>query len=414
MSESNLTKMKKLRDSIINKSFREGGSDGEEVIDIISDYPWSADTIGKGSNTISFTDNLANDNVNGQTNNTETIGSVNAQLPFCYVVERRSAVNAAIANIFNMLNATNDIMSTATEGVASMGAAGEKIAECLTSAQDSAKNAISQVLDGFNFAELMAKNNLNGEVLNPYRYLYITNPTNKKYVFPLFTDGSTFKPIKNDWSNSNTSLPGWIGQAMDTAQNAIMGVGAGLNFVRNVISVANGAGDDIGTAVDEKAKSYVYPTNGDTVKVSFTLYNTTRPDAWKNNFRFLYLFVFRNLPFRLDTLSFSPPYLYDVIVPGICRYPVCAVSDLSIKPHGLTRLMTLDNFIKGSGTITTAIPEAWEVDISFSSLIGQSGNLMLSSLVGSIGITTALNLNTATTPPAPASTPAPPAAETPA
>jgi hypothetical protein len=201
---------------------------------------------------------------------------------------------------------------------------------------------------------------------------------------------------------------------MDTAQNAIMGVGAGLNFVRNVISVANGAGDDIGTAVDEKAKSYVYPTNGDTVKVSFTLYNTTRPDAWKNNFRFLYLFVFRNLPFRLDTLSFSPPYLYDVIVPGICRYPVCAVSDLSIKPHGLTRLMTLDNFIKGSGTITTAIPEAWEVDISFSSLIGQSGNLMLSSLVGSIGITTALNLNTATTPPAPASTPAPPAAETPA
>lgn len=377
MAESNLTKMRNFRKSITDVSYREGAS-SQEVVDIISDYAWTADTIGKGSDI-------------AMNNGTESSSlSTNSYIPFCYVVERRSAVNAALANVFNMLNAADDIISSTGEAA---GALSNNVSNCLTSMYDNAKNAINKAMGNGDwmskFRSLLKNNNLNSDLLSPYRYMYITAPTNKKYVFPLYTTGNTFAPIKNTWSSAAANLPGFLGQAMTAAQDFLTGVGAGFNFVRNVINLGKDGGSDIGTVVDEKPKQYTYPTDGDTIKVSFTLYNTTKQDAWKENFRFLYLFVFRNLPFRLDTLAYEPPFLYDVIIPGISRYPVCSISALNITPQGTTRMMKLKNFLpQGGENIIVAVPEAWNVTIDFTSLLGQTGNLMLSALSGAINVTT--------------------------
>ena len=377
MAESNLTKMRNFRKTITDVLYRDGAG-SPEVVDIISDYAWTADTIGKGSGTI------INDDKNGSTT------GVNSFVPFCYVIERRSAVNAALANIFNMLNAADDIISSAGEAASTMST---NVGSCLTSLHDSAKTQINNLLGkgdwSSKFRSLLKNNNLNSDLLSPYRYMYITAATNKKYVFPLYTTGSTFAPIKNNWSSTAANLPGFLGQAMTAAQDFLTGVGAGFNFVRNVVNLGKDGGSDIGTVVDEKPKQYAYPTDGDTIKVSFTLYNTTKQDAWKENFRFLYLFVFRNLPFRLDTLAYEPPFLYDVVVPGISRYPVCSISALNITPQGTTRMMKLKNFLpQGGDSIMVAVPEAWSVTIDFTSLLGQTGNLMLSALTGAFNITT--------------------------
>jgi hypothetical protein len=380
MADSNLTKLRNFRKTVTDVSFREGAS-GQEVVDIISDYAWTADTIGKGVG------------ASVDTGDGSSSGTVNSFVPFCYVVERRSAVNAALANVFNMLNATDDIISSVGEAA---GAVTGGISDCLTSLYDSAKSGIAKFIgstDGWfqKFQSLLQNNNLNSDLLNPYRYMYITAPTNKKYVFPLYTTGNTFAPIKNSWSTAASDLPGIAGQWMNIAQDSLIGVAAGFNFARNLINLGKDGGSDIGTVVDEKPKQYTYPSDGDTIKVSFTLYNTTKQDAWKENFRFLYLFVFRNLPFRLDALAYEPPFLYDVIIPGISRYPVCTISALNITPQGTTRMMKLKNFLPTGGeSILVAVPEAWNVTIDFTSLLGQTGNLMLSALSGAINISTSV------------------------
>ena len=378
MAESNLTKMRNFRKTITDVPFKEGAG-AQEVVDIITDYAWTADTIGGGESI--------------QIDKESSKVGANSFIPFCYVVERRSAVNAALANVFNMLNAADDIVSSSGEAVS---AVSETVGNCLMSMYDNVKSGLSKLMGNSNwvanFQSLLKNNNLNSDILSPYRYMYITAPTNKKYVFPLYTTGNTFAPIKNSWSSSANSLPSILGQAVNTAQNFITGLGAGFNFARNVMNLGKDGGSDIGTVVDEKPKQYAYPTDGDTVRVSFTLYNTTKQDAWKENFRFLYLFVFRNLPFRLDTLAYEPPFLYDVIVPGISRYPVCSISALNIIPQGTTRMMRLKNFLpQGGDSILVAVPEAWNVTIDFTSLLGQTGNLMLSALSGAINITTSIN-----------------------
>lgn len=387
MAESNLTKLRNHRNSVTSTPYRAGASESE-VVDIISDYPWTADGI--------------NNNTKTSLENSGGSFSVNSLVPFCFVVERRSAVNAALANVFNMLNAADDIVSSAGEAISGVN---QKVGDCMMSMYDSAKKAIAEFMGSATgwtakFKELMTNNNLNTDLLNPYRYMYITATTNKKYVFPLYTTGNTFAPIKNNWSSAAPSLPGILGQAVDTAQNFLTGVGAGFNFMRNVINLGKDGGSDIGTVVDEKPKQYTYPVDGDTIKVSFTLYNTTKQDAWKNNFRFLYLFTFRNLPFRLDALAYEPPFLYDVIIPGVSRYPVCTISSLSIQPQGMTRMMKLANFIPAvsSSDILVAVPEAWTVTIDFTSLLGQTGNLMLSALSGSFNISTSTDTAPAANP----------------
>lgn len=385
MADSNLTKMREFRKSITDTKFR-ANAGAPEVVDIISDYAWTADKIGKGTSpSIMVGDNSSS------SGGTSSSNAVNSLIPFCYVIERRSAVNAALANVFNMLNAADDIVSSGTEAISSVN---QTLGNCLASSYDNAKEFIGKLMGKSNwianFQNLLKNNNLNTDLLSPYRYMYITAPTNKKYVFPLYTIGNTFAPIKNAWTTAAAELPAMAGgQFLSGAQDLLTGIGAGFNFFRNVINLGKDGGSDIGTVVDEKPKQYTYPTDGDTIKVSFTLYNTTKQDAWKENYRFLYLFTFRNLPFRLDTLAYEPPFLYDVIVPGVSRYPVCSISALNITPQGTTRMMRMPNFLpQGGDSMMVAVPEAWTVAIDFSSLLGQTGNLMLSAMSGAINVTT--------------------------
>lgn len=132
------------------------------------------------------------------------------------------------------------------------------------------------------------------------------------------------------------------------------------------------------------AKFYQYPTDGEKLTINFTLFNTVKKGEWRKNYAFLFLFALRNKLLKLDSLSFVPPYLYDIIIPGFKRLPLAFVNNYSVKSRGIIRELKFDNkditgFL-GKTDLYIPVPEAWEVSIEFESLLPQSANLMLSSI----------------------------------
>lgn len=381
---------------VLGISFTSGGDGG--TIDIVSKYPWIADeTVSSGSS------DTSSDGTSFQKRN---------NVPFCYAIERVSAVNASIANIANMVNTLGDQLSKGADTAKSTSTTlfGEKVGNAVGEVGSTVVNGVKDIFDQlkskFKFDELLKGNNMNSQMFGPYQYLYITKATGKKFVFPLATNDSSFSTVKNKWG-AMKKLPGFLGDLVGSGIEKLKTFSASLNILNNLDSFVSGKGDSDMGNVDETPKTYTYPTDGDALNVAFTLYNTTRLNAWKDNYRFLLLFVLRNLPMRIDAFTFTPPVLYDIIQPGVKRLPVCCAENIKIVPKGMVRTLTCENFIKGSGTITVNVPEAWEVNITFKSLIGTSANMILSELTGS------LNVSTSKTDAAPATPPADSTAETP-
>ena len=235
-------------------------------------------------------------------------------------------------------------------------------------------------------SELLKKNNLNSDILSPYKYLYITKETGKRYVFPLFNNSATFNSITNAWgedSPNSSSDNDKVKKIKDFADSVISGV----NFLNNLNNFISGKGDNTMTSL-ETAKCYNLNNSGETITTTFNLYNTTKVDAWKENFKFLFLFIARNLPLRIDIASYVPPYLYDIIVPGIKRLPVSYVSNINITPVGMIRTITCDDFLGTGDKITVIVPEAWTISISFTSLLAQTFNLLLAGSHGGMKVST--------------------------
>ena len=135
----------------------------------------------------------------------------------------------------------------------------------------------------------------------------------------------------------------------------------------------------------EKAKAFQFPSGGKTVSVKFPLFNTLKKDEWKKNYRFIVLFGLRNMLYRKNNVQYYPPLIYDVSIPGFGRLPLSYVKTFSVKPVGMTRIKSMDLAllpnVKSNVTTSVIVPEAWIVQIDFESLIADSANLFLSSMI---------------------------------
>lgn len=372
--------LKKVQDTFINKSFKVSGGNAEETIDIVTDYQWILDK--KISSPDGF--NVSNDGVISATKSCKT--------PVCYVIERQSASNAGIANILNALLAVQTNIKKAGDTAGKLGineafGLGEGGIEKAASNANAIIDKMLNKLIPAGMQTLLKKNNLNSGLLSPYKYLYVTKVTGKKFVFPLSNNFASFSPVKNAWGSSS-KLPGFLGQAIDASMSVLDGFSAGANLINNLQGLTSGEGSDIGNN-REMAKSYTFPQTGDKITTNFTLYNTTKVDAWKENYKFLFLFVLRNLPMRIDVSSFVPPLLYDVIIPSAKRLPVCCVENINIVPKGMIRTLTAKDFLETGADVTVNVPEAWEVTITFGSLISSTMNLILAGSHGGMKVATA-------------------------
>lgn len=393
-------------------------SDGKEIIDILSDYTWTANQLKTG--------NTSNNSASYQLN-----------IPYCYVVEMQQSVNSNIMNVINTWKSALDIVTNTAVKITNFGEKG--INKALGIAQEGNENngqtppqqqngdgqgetsptpapgnaaesnnnsssVTSSIANGIIsgiksirniYEDLLEKwggvedSNLRSDVLSPYKYLYLTHETGKKYIFPMLTP-TTLLDVTSSWSDSQGGSLKIAG--IDLTDKAKK-IGEATQFISNIVDVFEGKGN-IESSYLEMAKAFNFSAEGPDITTNFVLFNTIKKDAWKKNYRFLCLFLLRNLPFKVTSYSFIPPLLYDIIVPGVKHLPLCYVSNIVINSFGNIRQLTIDNFIKdlmnegaGSSTMSVPVPEAWKVQITFKCLLSNTANLILDLANAPINIT---------------------------
>lgn len=356
------------------------GADGDEVVDIVTEYQW---VINKPIET-------------GESNKYRDV-------PFLYAIEKYQQYGATATNLVNNLYSLktsgevifdkvgqgvsgifNKVKSGLSEAISSITGDGGKelndsnvIGKTITDASNFVKtNKTSKITEGYS------------SLLDPYKHLYILGKTGKKYCFPFFGEGSASWSLNNDFSSdgSKSILSKALTGKVDDLAKGLVDIAGDIQELSNYLG---GSGDIGGFNMYniEKAKAFNFPSSGKTVSVRFPLFNTTKKDAWKDNYKFIVLFGFRNMLFRKDNVQYYPPLIYDVTIPGWGRMPLSFVKQFTVKPIGMIRPLAMENFIgkvegeEGMSSLTVNVPEAWVVQIDFQSLIAESGNQYLSSMI---------------------------------
>lgn len=238
------------------------------------------------------------------------------------------------------------------------------------------------------------ESNLNGTFLKPWRWLYFTKETNKKFVFPMLKANDLHK-VTNQWGNGESAgrFAGFfdkISELLKQGSETAKGIRDFAYFFP-----AEGESRSYENLEIEKAMGYQYSTQGGPdAKVEFVLYNTTKKDSWKKNFRFILLFAMRNMAFRTSIYSYKAPLLYDIIIPGVKHLPMCYVASFDVTALGHVRNITTDNIISeivddaASTTALVPVPEAWQIGITFKCMIPNTANLILDLASFPINVTT--------------------------
>lgn len=235
----------------------------------------------------------------------------------------------------------------------------------------------------------------NSDYLKPWKWLYFTEPTKKKFVFPMMKANDLHK-VTNQWGNGESS--GKFAGFFDKINELLKQGSEVAKGIRDFAYFFPEAGESRSyeNLEIEKAMGYQYSTQGGPeAKVEFVLYNTTQKDAWKKNFRFILLFALRNMAFRTSIYSYKAPLLYDVIIPGVKHLPLCYMASFDITALGHVRNMTTDNIIAeiakaaASAQSIVPVPEAWQIGITFKCMIPNTANLILDLASFPINVTTA-------------------------
>ena len=101
----------------------------------------------------------------------------------------------------------------------------------------------------------------------------------------------------------------------------------------------------------------------------------------------LWLLTFQNKSYKTSFSRTPPPKLYTISVPGQFSFPYAYISGMSVEFLGTVRrtevtvptLITEGETSKvSSTTITVPVPDAYNVSLTFTSLIGDYGNAMMS------------------------------------
>jgi len=219
--------------------------------------------------------------------------------------------------------------------------------------------------------------------LEPYRNLYLTDPTNWVYVLPYFDN--------NQASQSNLfSDSGKVGGLGDVAAPF-------LGMITEAAEVTAALNNPTQISYIEKTKFYNYPSDGEDINIEFPLINTGEVtfDDVVRNWQFLFLLVYQNRPGKTSQNTVDQPVIYQAEIPGINFFPFCYVTSISIDFMGARREMSINipttntttSFLgniagqflgESSGTtaIKAIIPDAYRVRISLKSMTANTKNFM--------------------------------------
>ena len=333
---------------------------GSAIVDVIRNYSWFSNG-GPGG---------ASEGALGKvppiylTEREQTLDSLLSQAMYY-------ANNASLGTLYNSESDRN--VSKFAEIIGNVVDVVSNTAEKLTPNVLNLKKAINKGLSAED-RQLMVSNDLASLV-----GLYITKPTGYQYVFPYFENPPQ---LRNQWESADASTGN--ASLLDTV------VGKGAKVIEEIAKTLNITQPGI---YIQKAKSYKMG-DGPSLTVTFPLFNTIyRADGsipgYQQNYELLWLLLYQNKPFKTSFTRVIPPKLYSLAVPGIANMPYAELSQMQINFAGTTRNLDVD--IAGT-VINVPIPDAYEVSLTFNSLLGDYANLMVGS-----GFSTNLTGNTVST-----------------
>ncbi len=201
---------------------------------------------------------------------------------------------------------------------------------------------------------LLERNNLNSLL-----GIYLTEETGFKYALP-YLNG----PIKynSTWQNEGQGvMSGLVNKGMKLADEAY-----------NIINITQPG------VYIQKPKYFNFEQGGKSVSFNFPLLNTTTNDNafdYKSNYELLWLLTYQNKPYKTTFARTTPGKIYTVEIPGVVSMPYAYISEMSIDFRGTVRQLPVDTPKK----YDAPIPEAYVVNITFTSLLNDFANTMMGS-----------------------------------
>lgn len=211
--------------------------------------------------------------------------------------------------------------------------------------------------------------------LDVYKFKYFAEPTGFEYKLPYFNPKKLNRG--NDFGFEENPFSGLVAFGKDVkafGNNSGLGVGTTLaGFVGGATPLIQSAGAVLNTLVPGKI-NFEFPmswdsTNIETIDVTFDLFNVGKEEDIYKNRRFCHLLSYQNTASRRNFAIVDPPVIYSLEIPDVVQFPACYVSTLDIKNLGNTRLLEI------GGSMRT-IPEAYRINMTFTSLLMPSRNIM--------------------------------------
>jgi hypothetical protein len=301
-----------------------------------------------------------------KTNSLETI-------PALYLVEREQETNSLIASALYYITSFLDKSSpdqAASESTTT------HITEVLNKTANtelgaSSKSTLASLTEKIkNLASTREDTALlSTDYLKSYIGIYLTKKTGFQYVLPYFS--STQSSITNSWQAEAQTKTLIADTLLSQTMGAVEQTAGALNITQP------------GTFI-EKPRYFHYPTEGESITVNFPLLNTYNPYnnalPYKQNYDLLWILAYQNKPYRTSFSRIIPPKLYTLTVPGVKYMPYCFISNMTVDFQGTQR--NLEVTTPTGENIMAPIPDAYNVSITFTSLLADIGNMMVTKDFG--------------------------------
>tara|TARA_R110002050_G_scaffold251621_2_gene389887 strand:- start:2269 stop:2877 length:609 start_codon:yes stop_codon:yes gene_type:complete len=178
--------------------------------------------------------------------------------------------------------------------------------------------------------------------------------------------------LTNNWGGrqNDSLLTGLVDSATEVVENFSTGY---LNISQPGVYI-------------EKPKYFQTGDQGESQTIKFPLINTIRRsniNQIQQNYELLWLLTFQNKSYKTSFSRTPPPKLYTISVPGQFSFPYAFISGMSVEFLGTVRRTEVTVPILKGKTVTTTtikvpVPDAYNVSLTFTSLIGDYGNSMMS------------------------------------
>lgn len=311
-----------------------------KIIDVVNDFSWYA----------------------GPTSSEAALNKI----PCIFLTEREQLLSSLISGALYYLNATANAV-TALKNSDYIQSTLKKIQA--SEATKKAFEGAGSFLDGFQARTsgtdtdraLLRQNNLKS-----LEGIYFTRPTGFQYRLPIYKSPTI---TTGNWSDSSS---GFVSDFVTGAMETIRNISDAVNLAQPGVYI-------------EKPMYFQEPSPRSET-VTFPLANTIRRGTVspiQQNYELLWLLAFQNKPYKTSFGRTPPPKIYSVSVPGQFSMPYAYISNMSVDFQGTIRKSKV--YVptgNGSGTINsklieTPVPDAYQVSITFSSLIKDYGNTML-------------------------------------